>query len=196
VPCEACHGKRYNRDTLEVWYKGKNIAEVLEMSVEDGVEFFASIPRIARRLKALRDVGLDYIKLGQPATTLSGGEAQRVKLAAELSKVATGRTLYILDEPTTGLHFQDIDKLLEMLQRLVDQGNTVVVIEHNLDVIKSADWIVDLGPEGGEEGGNIVALGTPEDLAAQAGISYTGGFLARVLAVEEAAPSAPGRPAS
>jgi excinuclease ABC subunit A len=152
------------------------------MSVEEGVEFFASITRISRRLKALRDVGLDYVKLGQPATTLSGGEAQRVKLAAELSKVATGRTLYILDEPTTGLHFADIDKLLEMLQRLVDQGNTVVVIEHNLDVIKSADWIVDLGPEGGEEGGSIVALGTPEDLAAQAGGSYTGEFLARVLA--------------
>ncbi len=165
VPCEACRGKRYNRDTLEVWYKGKNIAEVLEMSVEDAVDFFANVPRIARRLKALDEVGLGYIKLGQPATTLSGGEAQRVKLASELSKVATGKTLYILDEPTTGLHFADIEKLLEMLQRLVDQGNTVVVIEHNLDVIKSADWIVDLGPEGGEEGGAIVAVGTPEDLA-------------------------------
>ena len=181
VPCEACRGKRYNRDTLEVWYKGKNIAEVLEMSVEDAVEFFANVPRIARRLKALDEVGLGYIKLGQPATTLSGGEAQRVKLASELSKVATGKTLYILDEPTTGLHFADIDKLLEMLQRLVDQGNTVVVIEHNLDVIKSADWIVDLGPEGGEEGGAIVAVGTPEDLAAQAATSHTGAFLARVL---------------
>ena len=161
VPCEACRGKRYNRDTLEVWYKGKNIAEVLEMSVEEAVDFFANVPRIARRLKALDEVGLGYIKLGQPATTLSGGEAQRVKLASELSKVATGKTLYILDEPTTGLHFADIEKLLEMLQRLVDQGNTVVVIEHNLDVIKSADWIVDLGPEGGEEGGAIVAVGTP-----------------------------------
>ena len=157
VPCEACHGKRYNRDTLEVRYKGKNIAEVLEMSVEEAVEFFANVPRIARRLKTLHDVGLGYIKLGQPATTLSGGEAQRVKLASELSKVATGRTLYILDEPTTGLHFADIDKLLEVLQRLVDQGNTVVVIEHNLDVIKSADWVIDLGPEGGDEGGAVVA---------------------------------------
>jgi excinuclease ABC subunit A len=181
VPCEACRGKRYNRDTLEVWYKGKNIAEVLEMSVEESVDFFANITRIARRLRALNDVGLGYVKLGQPATTLSGGEAQRVKLASELSKVATGKTLYILDEPTTGLHFQDIDKLLEMLQRLVDQGNTVVVIEHNLDVIKSADWIVDLGPEGGDEGGAIVAVGTPEDLVGQAAVSHTGAFLARVL---------------
>ena len=153
VPCEACHGKRYNRDTLEVWYKGKNIAEVLEMSVEEAVAFFANVPRIARRLQTLDDVGLGYVKLGQPATTLSGGEAQRVKLASELSKVATGKTLYILDEPTTGLHFADIEKLLEMLQRLVDQGNTVVVIEHNLDVIKTADWVIDLGPEGGDEGG-------------------------------------------
>ena len=182
VPCEACRGKRYNRDTLEVWYKGKNIADVLDMSVEEAVEFFANVPRIARRLKALEDVGLGYIRMGQPATTLSGGEAQRVKLAAELSKVATGRTLYILDEPTTGLHFADIEKLLEMLQRLVTQGNTVVVIEHNLDVIKSADWVVDLGPEGGEEGGRVVASGTPEDLAALAETSHTGRFLARVLA--------------
>jgi len=182
VPCEACHGKRYNRDTLEVWYKGKNIAEVLEMSVEEAVEFFANVPRIARRLKALDDVGLGYVKMGQPATTLSGGEAQRVKLASELSKVATGKTLYILDEPTTGLHFADIDKLLQMLQRLVDQGNTVVVIEHNLDVIKSADWIVDLGPEGGEEGGAVVATGTPEELAGLMEISHTGEFLARALA--------------
>ncbi|HQF51544.1 MAG TPA: excinuclease ABC subunit UvrA, partial [Thermoleophilia bacterium] len=179
VPCEACRGKRYNRDTLEVWYKGKNIADVLDMSVEEAVEFFANVPRIARRLKALEDVGLGYIRMGQPATTLSGGEAQRVKLAAELSKVATGRTLYILDEPTTGLHFADIEKLLEMLQRLVTQGNTVVVIEHNLDVIKSADWVVDLGPEGGEEGGRVVASGTPEDLAALAETSHTGRFLAR-----------------
>ena len=182
VPCEACRGKRYNRDTLEVWYKGKNIADVLDMSVEEAVEFFANVPRIARRLKALEDVGLGYIRMGQPATTLSGGEAQRVKLAAELSKVATGRTLYILDEPTTGLHFADIEKLLEMLQRLVTQGNTVVVIEHNLDVIKSADWVVDLGPEGGEEGGRVLASGTPEDLAALAETSHTGRFLARVLA--------------
>jgi excinuclease ABC subunit A len=189
VPCEACRGKRYNRDTLEVWYKGKNIAEVLEMSVEDAVAFFANVPRIARRIRALDDVGLGYVKLGQPATTLSGGEAQRVKLASELSKVATGRTLYILDEPTTGLHFADIDKLLEMLQRLVDQGNTVVVIEHNLDVIKSADWVVDLGPEGGDEGGDVVATGTPEELAGMADISHTGRFLAHALGVPRAAPS-------
>ena len=186
VPCEACQGKRYNRDTLEVWYKGKNIAEVLEMSVEESVEFFANVPRIARRLRALDEVGLGYVKLGQPATTLSGGEAQRVKLASELSKVATGKTLYILDEPTTGLHFQDIDKLLEMLQRLVDQGNTVVVIEHNLDVIKSADWVVDLGPEGGDEGGRVVAAGTPEELAGLPELSHTGEYLARALAASAA----------
>ncbi len=182
VPCEACRGKRYNRDTLEVWYKGKNIAEVLEMSIEEAVQFFAPITRISRRLQTLQDVGLGYVKLGQPATTLSGGEAQRVKLASELSKVATGKTLYILDEPTTGLHFADIEKLLEVLQRLVDQGNTVVVIEHNLDVIKSADWVVDLGPEGGDEGGRVVATGTPEELAALADGSHTGQFLRRVLA--------------
>ena len=181
VPCEACRGKRYNRDTLEVRYKGKNIAEVLEMSVEEAVAFFANVPRIARRIKTLDDVGLGYVKLGQPATTLSGGEAQRVKLASELCKVATGRTLYILDEPTTGLHFADIEKLLEMLQRLVDQGNTVVVIEHNLDVIKSADWIIDLGPEGGDEGGEVVATGTPEEVAALGDASYTGRFLAHAL---------------
>jgi len=181
VPCDTCHGKRYNRDTLEVHYKAKNIAEVLELSVEEACEFFANVPRIARRMHTLRDVGLGYIKLGQPATTLSGGEAQRVKLATELSKVATGRTLYILDEPTTGLHFADIEKLLEVLQRLVDQGNTVVVIEHNLDVIKSADWVVDLGPEGGEEGGRVVAVGTPEEVADQTDTSVTGRFLQRVL---------------
>ena len=192
VPCEVCHGKRYNRDTLEVRYKGKNIAEVLEMSVEESVEFFANVPRIARRLKALDEVGLGYVKLGQPATTLSGGEAQRVKLASELSKVATGKTLYILDEPTTGLHFQDIDKLLEMLQRLVDQGNTVVVIEHNLDVIKSADWVIDLGPEGGEEGGAVVATGTPEELAGLTELSHTGEFLARALAAQAAEAQAAG----
>ena len=186
VPCEVCKGKRYNRETLEVRYKGKNIAEVLEMTVEEAVDFFANVPRIARRLKALDEVGLGYVKLGQPATTLSGGEAQRVKLASELSKVATGKTLYILDEPTTGLHFQDIDKLLEMLQRLVDQGNTVVVIEHNLDVIKSADWVIDLGPEGGEEGGRVIAAGTPEELAGLAELSHTGEFLARALAAEAA----------
>ena len=181
VPCEACKGQRYNRDTLEVYFKGKNIAEVLDMSVDDACAFFANVPRIARRLTTLNDVGLGYVKLGQPATTLSGGEAQRVKLATELSKVATGRTLYILDEPTTGLHFADIEHLLDVLQRLVDQGNTVVVIEHNLDVIKSADWVIDLGPEGGDEGGEVVAAGTPEDLLEAAGHSYTGEFLGRVL---------------
>ena len=161
VPCEQCHGKRYNRETLEVRFKGKTIADVLDMTVEEALDFFTHIPKIRRRLQALHDVGLDYIRLGQPATTLSGGEAQRVKLASELSKVATGRTLYILDEPTTGLHFADVERLLEMLDRLVEGGNTVVVIEHNLDVIKTADRILDLGPEGGEEGGLIVAQGTP-----------------------------------
>jgi excinuclease ABC subunit A len=176
VPCEQCHGKRYNRETLEVRFKGKNIADVLEMSVEEAVGFFENVPKIARRLRTLNDVGLGYIRLGQPATTLSGGEAQRVKLATELSKVATGDTLYILDEPTTGLHFADVQRLLDVLGRLVDAGNTVVVIEHNLDVIKTADWLVDLGPEGGEGGGEIVATGTPEEVAAVAG-SYTGSFL-------------------
>jgi excinuclease ABC subunit A len=180
VPCETCHGRRYNRETLEVRFKGKSIADVLEMSVEEALEFFAKIPKIRRRLQTLHDVGLDYIRLGQPATTLSGGEAQRVKLAAELSKVATGRTLYILDEPTTGLHFADIEKLLEVLQRLVDSGNTVLVIEHNLDVIKQADWIVDLGPEGGEAGGEVIATGTPEDVAAVEE-SHTGQFLRQAL---------------
>jgi excinuclease ABC subunit A len=180
VPCEQCHGKRYNRETLEVRFKGKNIADVLEMSVADAVEFFENVPKIARRLRTLNDVGLGYIRLGQPATTLSGGEAQRVKLATELSKVATGDTLYILDEPTTGLHFADVQRLLDVLGRLVDAGNTVVVIEHNLDVIKTADWLVDLGPEGGEEGGEIVATGTPEEVAAVAG-SYTGSFLAELV---------------
>ncbi len=181
VPCETCKGKRYNRETLEVRFKGKSIADVLEMSVEEALGFFAKIPKIRRRLQTLHDVGLDYIKLGQPATTLSGGEAQRVKLASELSKIATGRTLYILDEPTTGLHFADIEKLLETLQRLVDAGNTMLVIEHNLDVIKQADWLIDLGPEGGDEGGEIVAVGTPEQVAEVEG-SYTGRFLRPVLA--------------
>jgi len=180
VPCETCHGRRYNRETLEVRFKGKSIADVLEMSVEEALQFFAKIPKLRRRLQTLHDVGLDYIKLGQPATTLSGGEAQRVKLAKELSKVATGRTLYILDEPTTGLHFADIEKLLDVLQRLVDAGNTVLVIEHNLDVIKQADWVVDLGPEGGDEGGELVVAGTPEDVA-QVEESYTGSFLRAVL---------------
>jgi excinuclease ABC subunit A len=181
VPCETCHGKRYNRETLEVRFKGKSIADVLEMSVEEALEFFAKIPKIHRRLQTMHDVGLDYIRLGQPATTLSGGEAQRVKLAAELSKVATGRTLYILDEPTTGLHFADIEKLLEVLQRLVDTGNTVLVIEHNLDVIKQSDWVIDLGPEGGDAGGEIIATGTPEDIA-EVDASHTGQFLRKVLA--------------
>jgi excinuclease ABC subunit A len=186
VPCETCAGKRYNRETLEVRFKGKSIADVLEMSVEEALRFFAKIPKIRRRLQTLHDVGLDYIKLGQPATTLSGGEAQRVKLAAELSKVATGRTLYILDEPTTGLHFADIEKLLEVLQRLVDSGNTVLVIEHNLDVIKQADWLVDLGPEGGEAGGELVAAGTPEQVA-EVEESFTGQFLRGILAEPAAA---------
>ncbi len=180
VPCEVCHGKRYNRETLEVRFKGKNIAEVLDMSVEEAVGFFENQPKIARRLQTLHDVGLDYIKLGQPSTTLSGGEAQRVKLATELSKIATGDTLYILDEPTTGLHFADIEKLLEVLQRLVDAGNTVLVIEHNLDVIKSADWLIDLGPEGGAGGGRVLAVGSPEEVAAHPD-SHTGEFLRRVL---------------
>ena len=186
VPCETCHGRRYNRETLEVRFKGKSIADVLEMSVEEALQFFAKIPKLRRRLQTLHDVGLDYIKLGQPATTLSGGEAQRVKLSAELSKIATGRTLYILDEPTTGLHFADIEKLLDVLQRLVDNGNTVLVIEHNLDVIKQADWIVDLGPEGGEAGGEIVAVGTPEQVA-DVEESFTGQFLRAVLPQKAAA---------
>jgi excinuclease ABC subunit A len=180
VPCEQCHGKRYNRETLEVRFKGKNISDVLEMSVEEAVEFFENVPKIARRLRTLHDVGLDYIRLGQAATTLSGGEAQRIKLATELSKVATGNTLYILDEPTTGLHFADVQRLLDVLGRLVDAGNSVVVIEHNLDVIKTADHLIDLGPEGGEEGGEVVATGTPEEVAAVAG-SYTGRFLADLV---------------
>ena len=187
VPCEQCHGKRYNRETLEVRFKGKNIADVLEMSVEDGVEFFENVPKIARRLRTLHDVGLDYIRLGQPATTLSGGEAQRIKLATELSKVATGDTLYILDEPTTGLHFADVQRLLDVLGRLVDAGNSVVVIEHNLDVIKTADWLIDLGPEGGEGGGEVVATGTPEEVAAVAG-SYTGSFLSGLVVAAKAKP--------
>ena len=164
VPCEVCKGKRYNRETLEVKYKGKNIYDVLEMTVEEGLEFFSNIPKIKNKLQTLFDVGLGYIKLGQPATTLSGGEAQRVKLATELSKRATGKTIYILDEPTTGLHTADVHKLTEVLQRFVDSGNTVLVIEHNLDVIKAADWVIDLGPEAGDAGGNLVFAGTPEQL--------------------------------
>ncbi|HTZ85717.1 MAG TPA: excinuclease ABC subunit UvrA [Solirubrobacteraceae bacterium] len=180
VPCEQCHGKRYNRETLEVRFKGKSIADVLNMPVEEALKFFEHIPKVRRRLETLDAVGLGYVRLGQPATTLSGGEAQRVKLATELSKVATGRTLYILDEPTTGLHFADVQRLLEVLQRLVDAGNSVVVIEHNLDIIKSADRIIDMGPEGGEEGGLAIAVGTPEEVAAEPG-SHTGQFLAELL---------------
>ncbi len=185
VPCEQCHGKRYNRETLEIRFKGKSIADVLDMPVEEALKFFEHIPKIRRRLETLEAVGLGYVRLGQPATTLSGGEAQRVKLATELSKVATGRTLYILDEPTTGLHFADVQRLLEVLQRLVAAGNSVVVIEHNLDVIKSADRLIDMGPEGGEEGGLVVASGTPEEVAAEPG-SHTGRFLAELLPVPSA----------
>ena len=176
VPCEVCKGKRYNRETLAVEYKGKSIYDVLEMTVDEGVVFFENHPKIARKLKTLQEVGLGYLKIGQPATTLSGGEAQRVKLATELSKRPTGRTIYILDEPTTGLHTADVHRLIEVLQRLTDTGNTVVVIEHNLNVIKVADWIVDLGPEGGDRGGTVVVSGTPEQVAACAD-SYTGKYL-------------------
>jgi excinuclease ABC subunit A len=185
VPCEVCGGKRYNRETLEVHFKGRNIAEVLEMPIEEAAEFFAAVPAIARHLRTLNDVGLGYVRLGQPATTLSGGEAQRVKLAAELQRRSTGRTVYVLDEPTTGLHFEDIRRLLGVLQGLVEKGNTVVVIEHNLDVVKSADWVVDLGPEGGSGGGTVVAAGTPEQVAAVPD-SHTGRFLAEILGVRAA----------
>ena len=180
VPCEVCGGDRYNRETLQVTYRGKNIAEVLDMTVEDALAFFENIPGIKRKLQTLFDVGLGYIRLGQPATTLSGGEAQRVKLASELQRRQTGKTFYILDEPTTGLHFEDVRQLLIVLQRLVDAGNTVLVIEHNLDVIKCADRIVDLGPEGGERGGTVVAQGTPEEVAQVEG-SYTGAFVKKML---------------
>ena len=180
VPCEVCHGKRYNRETLEVHYKGKSIADVLEMTVEDALVFFENIPKISRKLQTIVDVGLGYIQLGQPATTLSGGEAQRVKLASELHKRSNGKSFYILDEPTTGLHVHDIAKLLLVLQRLVDSGNTVLVIEHNLDVIKTVDHIIDLGPEGGGKGGQIIAAGTPEQVAMKEG-SYTGYYLKPIL---------------
>ena len=180
VPCEVCGGKRYNRETLEVKYKGKSIADVLDMTVEEALKFFENIPKIKPKLQTLFDVGLSYVKLGQPSTTLSGGEAQRVKLATELSRRSTGKTVYILDEPTTGLHTADVHRLTEILQRLTEGGNTVVVIEHNLDVIKTADYIVDLGPEGGDGGGTIVSCGTPEEIA-QNEKSYTGKYLKKYL---------------
>ena len=181
VPCEVCHGKRYNRETLEVKYKGKSISDVLDMTVEEALHFFENVPRIRDKIQTLYDVGLSYVKLGQPSTELSGGEAQRIKLAAELSKRATGRTFYILDEPTTGLHFEDVHKLIEVLQKLVENGNSMLVIEHNLDVIKTADYIIDMGPEGGDGGGRVIATGTPEEVAKVPG-SYTGQFLKKILA--------------
>ena len=189
VPCDVCKGKRYNRETLEVKYKGKSIHEVLDMTIEEAHEFFAPVPALHRKLTTLMDVGLSYVRIGQSATTLSGGEAQRVKLSRELSKRDTGSTLYILDEPTTGLHFHDVEQLLAVLHRLRDHGNTVVVIEHNLDVIKTADWLIDLGPEGGDEGGYIVATGTPEEVSLVKG-SHTGRFLGPMLKTEALTASA------
>jgi excinuclease ABC subunit A len=183
VPCEVCHGARYNRETLEVHFKGRSIAEVLDMPIEEAVDFFEAIPAISRHLRTLVEVGLGYVRLGQPAPTLSGGEAQRVKLASELQKRSTGSTVYVLDEPTTGLHFEDTRRLLGVLQSLVDKGNTVIVIEHNLDVIKTADWLVDMGPEGGTRGGTVVAEGTPEAVAANPD-SFTGQFLRPLLAID------------
>jgi excinuclease ABC subunit A len=181
VTCDACRGQRYNRETLEIRYKGRNISEVLDMTVEDAAEFFRSVPALRSRLDTLLETGLSYVRLGQNATTLSGGEAQRVKLSRELAKRSTGRTLYILDEPTTGLHFHDIEQLLGVLLRLRDEGNTIVVIEHNLDVIKTADWVIDMGPEGGHGGGLVIATGTPEAVA-RVEASHTGRYLARSLA--------------
>ena len=181
VPCEVCKGKRYNRETLEVKYKGKSIYDVLNMTVEEALTFFENVPSIYRKIETLYQVGLSYIRLGQPSTTLSGGEAQRIKLATELSRKSTGKTIYILDEPTTGLHFADVHKLTEMLQKLVENGNTVIVIEHNLDVIKTADYIIDMGPEGGDGGGTVVAQGTPEEVA-ECPQSYTGYYVKRVIA--------------
>ena len=184
VPCEVCKGKRYNRETLEVKYKGKNIADVLNMTVDEALEFFRNIPSIDRKMKTLHEVSLGYIKLGQSSTTLSGGEAQRVKLATELSKRSTGKTMYILDEPTTGLHIADVHRLVEVLQKLVEGGNTVVVIEHNLEVIKTADYIIDLGPEGGDRGGTVIATGTPESIANNP-VSYTGQYLKKLKELNE-----------
>jgi len=180
VPCEVCNGARYNRDTLDVHFKGKNIADILNMPCEEALGFFENQPAIVRHMQTLVDVGLGYVRLGQPAPTLSGGEAQRVKLASELAKRSTGHTMYILDEPTTGLHFEDVNKLLTVLSRLVDQGNTIVVIEHNLDVIKSSDWVIDLGPNGGDGGGTVIAEGTPEKVA-KTQASFTGEFLRPIL---------------
>jgi len=180
VKCDECNGKRYNSETLGVMYKGKNIADILHMTVEEALKFFENIPAIKKKLETVLDVGLGYIKLGQSSTTLSGGEAQRVKLASELSKRGTGKTLYILDEPTTGLHFADVQKLLDVLNRLVNVGNTVIVIEHNMDVIKNSDWIIDLGPEGGDEGGNLVIAGTPKEVSSFSK-SYTGKYLKKVI---------------
>ena len=180
MPCEVCGGKRYNRETLEVRYKGKNIYDVLDMTVEEAVPFIENLPSIRRKIETLNDVGLSYVKLGQPSTTLSGGEAQRIKLATELSRRSTGNTIYILDEPTTGLHFADVHKLVEILHRLVEGGNTVVVIEHNLDVIKTADYIIDMGPEGGDRGGEMVVSGTPEEVAEHPS-SYTGRYVKKML---------------
>jgi len=180
VPCEVCDGKRYNRETLDVKYKGKSIYDVLEMTVEEALEFFKHVPTIQRKIQTMYDVGLSYVKLGQPSTTLSGGEAQRIKLATELSRRSTGKTIYILDEPTTGLHFADVHKLIDILHRLTEGGNSVVVIEHNLDVIKTADYIIDIGPEGGEGGGTVIAEGTPEDIASNP-YSYTGAYMKKML---------------
>lgn len=192
VPCEVCHGARYNRETLEVHYKGKSIAEVLDMPIEEGLDFFEAVPTIARHLRTLHEVGLGYVRLGQSAPTLSGGEAQRVKLASELQKRSTGRTVYVLDEPTTGLHFEDISKLINVLSGLVDKGNSVIVIEHNLDVVKTADWVIDMGPEGGSGGGLVIAEGTPEQVA---GIpaSHTGKFLRDILDAERISDATPVR---
>ena len=188
VPCEVCGGKRYNRETLDVKYKGKSIYDVLDMTVEEALEFFKNVPKIQNKIQSLYDVGLSYVKLGQPSTELSGGEAQRIKLATELSRKSTGKTIYILDEPTTGLHFADVHKLVEILRRLSDGGNTVVVIEHNLDVIKTADYIIDMGPEGGDGGGTVIAQGTPEEIC-EVKQSYTGRFLKPYLCLLYTSPS-------